>query len=91
MNKVIGVLGCGWLGLHLAKNLLEQGFTVKGTTTSKDKMDSLTHLGIDSYLIQISESEIKGNLAAFLDGIDFLIINIPTETTWQRTQRKLRT
>ena len=37
-NK-IGVLGCGWLGFPLAKDLIKQGFKVKGSTTV-----SYTHL-----------------------------------------------
>jgi 3-hydroxyisobutyrate dehydrogenase-like beta-hydroxyacid dehydrogenase len=29
----ISILGCGWLGFPLAKALLKDGFTVKGSTT----------------------------------------------------------
>ena len=34
----IGIIGCGWLGLPLAKLFLKNGFLVKGSTTSKEKI-----------------------------------------------------
>ena len=77
MNKVIGVIGCGWLGLPLALRLKEQGYTVKGTTTSGDKMDALSKSGIQPYLIQISETDIEGDIADFFKDTDILVINIP--------------
>jgi len=33
----ISILGCGWLGLPLAKAILENEFSVKGSTTSREK------------------------------------------------------
>ena len=32
----VAILGCGWLGLPLAKHLLAQGHRVLGTTTSPE-------------------------------------------------------
>lgn len=77
MNKVIGVLGCGWLGLPLAKKLLDLGYKVKGTTTSTKKLENLKKSGIDPYLIQVTENEIEGPIPTFLESLDILIINIP--------------
>lgn len=77
MNKVLGVIGCGWLGLPLAKKLVEQGFGVKGTTTSKEKMAVLSNVGIEPYWVQISETEILGDILDFLEGIHTLVVNIP--------------
>ena len=37
----ISILGCGWLGLPLAKELLDRSFEVKGSTTSSNKLDQL--------------------------------------------------
>jgi UDP-N-acetyl-D-mannosaminuronate dehydrogenase len=31
--KQISILGCGWLGLPLAKALLQKGFSVHGSKT----------------------------------------------------------
>jgi nucleoside-diphosphate-sugar epimerase len=73
----IGILGCGWLGFPLAKALLENGFSVNGSTTSTDKIASLENAGITPFLIEIVENFINGNIEEFLDKSQILIINIP--------------
>ena len=35
----ISIIGLGWLGLPLADHLIEQGYQVLGSTTSKEKSD----------------------------------------------------
>ncbi|SHI60763.1 SDR family oxidoreductase [Pseudozobellia thermophila] len=77
MTKSIAVLGCGWLGLPLAQHFLKQGFRVKGSTTSEEKLPLLERSGIPSYLIQLFETEIKGDIRAFLTDVDILVINVP--------------
>jgi nucleoside-diphosphate-sugar epimerase len=73
--KNSSVLGCGWLGKPLAISLLDAGFTVKGSTTSEEKLDNLTAVGIETYLVNISEFE------AFDDFLntDILIIAITSK------------
>ena len=56
MNN-ISVLGCGWLGKPLSISLLEEGYLVKGSTTSTDKIETLEKLDIDAYLLNIAEFE----------------------------------
>lgn len=73
----ISILGCGWLGLPLAKALIGNGFSVKGSTTSYDKITVLEQVGIIPYLLEIGENEIKGNTDQFLEQSQVLIINIP--------------
>jgi nucleoside-diphosphate-sugar epimerase len=73
----ISILGCGWLGLPLAKALLENGFAVNGSTTSTDKLLVLQNSGIQPYLIALSENETVGNLNDFLDNSKILIIDVP--------------
>jgi 3-hydroxyisobutyrate dehydrogenase-like beta-hydroxyacid dehydrogenase len=46
----ISILGCGWLGLPLAKAIVENGFSVKGSTTSTDKLTALENAGINSWI-----------------------------------------
>jgi nucleoside-diphosphate-sugar epimerase len=75
--KQISILGCGWLGLPLAKALLAKGFSVKGSTTSEDKMAVLESKGITPYQIALFQNEIKGDLDAFLFDSKILIIDIP--------------
>jgi len=76
----ISVLGCGWLGFPLAKALLQQGFKVKGSTTSVDKLESLRGAGIDSYLINLDTDVAEQATADFLRESEILIINIPPKT-----------
>lgn len=75
--KQISILGCGWLGLPLAKSLLEKGFSVKGSTTSLGKIPVLESNGIQAFQIQLSETCIKGEIDSFLGNSEILIIDIP--------------
>ncbi len=83
MMTQISILGCGWLGLPLAKALLENGFSVKGSTTSVEKLSVLENSGIQAYLILLTptlskgEGEETGNLCGFLENSKILIIDIP--------------
>jgi nucleoside-diphosphate-sugar epimerase len=77
----ISILGCGWLGLPLAKDLIEKGFTVKGSTTSMEKISVLEHSKIDPFLITLSPTlskrEEEETIEKFLNESKILIINIP--------------
>lgn len=73
----ISVLGCGWLGLPLARKLVEQGHVVKGSTTSRDKMNKLSAEGITPYEIKLYEEGVQGDLSSFLMDVELLIIDIP--------------
>ena len=73
----ISILGCGWLGLPLAKALLIKGYTVKGSTTSAEKIAVLKNAGIQSYTVSLHQDHIEGNIAELLQGSDILIIDIP--------------
>lgn len=73
----ISILGCGWLGLPLAKALLQNEFSVKGSTTSVEKLSILENTGIQPYLIALSEDKPTGNLTEFLENSKILIIDVP--------------
>ncbi len=73
----VSILGCGWLGLPLAKALLIKGYTIKGSTTSTEKIAILKNTGIQPYIISLHEEHIEGNTAELLQGSDILIIDIP--------------
>ncbi|MEC4113675.1 NAD(P)H-binding protein [Myroides pelagicus] len=75
--RTIGILGCGWLGLPLAVNLKQQGYNIKGSTTTLEKLTLLEEVGIDSYLINLNSQDYLEPLLAFLENIDSLIITIP--------------
>ena len=76
-RKKIAILGCGWLGLSLAKSLLSKGYEVKGSTTSESKLDVLKNAGISTFQIQLEEHQIIGNITDFLKETDVLVIDIP--------------
>jgi len=82
----ISILGCGWLGLPLAKALTENGFSVKGSTTSTEKIARLEQAGITPFLIEIGENGINGNVDQFLDQSQVLIINIPPKLRGNSTE-----
>lgn len=73
----ISILGCGWLGLPLAKSLLQNGFSIKGSTTSLEKISLLELEGITPYLVRLEEQKISASVADFLADSQILIINIP--------------
>lgn len=73
--KKIGILGCGWLGLSLGKQLLDQGNIVRGSTTSKDKLKRIKKEGLEAYAIQINPISITGDLDFFKD-LEVLIVSI---------------
>ncbi len=75
--KKISILGCGWLGFPLAKALLENNFSVNGSTTSTEKLLSLENAGIFPFLIELGEASINGNVSEFLEESQVLIIDIP--------------
>ena len=77
MGIKISILGCGWLGLPLAKSLLSKGYEVKGSTTSEGKLEVLKSTGILPFQIQLEEHQIIGNMEDFLKETDVLVIDIP--------------
>jgi nucleoside-diphosphate-sugar epimerase len=77
MSIQISILGCGWLGIPLAKALLQKGFKIKGSTTSGEKLEVLKSEGILPFKIELKERKVSGDIASFLEGSEILIINIP--------------
>ena len=76
-REKIAILGCGWLGLPLAKSLLSKRYEVAGSTTSESKLEVLKNAGIFPFQIQLDENEIIGNIQEFLKETDVLVIDIP--------------
>ena len=73
----ISILGCGWLGLPLAKALLGKGFSVNGSTTSTEKLSILEKAGITPFLISLDSKSVSGAIESFLQESSTLIIDIP--------------
>lgn len=72
----ISILGCGWLGLPLGKFLVENGHSVKGSTTSESKLALLSEVGVEPFLLQLSPQFEGNNINHFLTS-EILIICIP--------------
>ena len=73
--KTVSILGCGWLGKPLAISLLDEGFKVKGSTTSEEKLAVLKSHEIEPFLVDISSFE---DFEDFLN-TDILIIAITSK------------
>jgi nucleoside-diphosphate-sugar epimerase len=74
-HTAVFIIGLGWLGLPLAKQLQSAGNKVKGSTTSADKADDLNLAGIEAYQLRLNPAP-EGNLDYLLD-TDTLVINVP--------------
>ena len=85
MTPKIAILGCGWLGLPLAKSFLKKGFSVVGSTTSIDKLKSLNEIGIQALVWSLSDNHSDDSIR-FLVDIDVLILNIPPRKTGDSIQ-----
>ncbi|GAB2939920.1 SDR family oxidoreductase [Hymenobacter coalescens] len=73
----IAVLGCGWLGLPLARALAAAGHAVAGSTTTPDKLPALAAAGLTPHLLRLDPATTPAEVAPLLHGADVLIINVP--------------
>ncbi len=82
----IGIIGCGWLGLPLAKALIKEEFTVYGSTTSDSTYTTLTESNIhpckllidDKHRITCSDPDIFSS--------DIIIITLPFKRSFSEPQ-----
>lgn len=72
----ISILGCGWLGLPLGRHLVDEGYHVKGSTTTGGKVDTLRRAGIEPYRIELNPDWTGEDVEEFLDA-DLLFFNVP--------------
>ncbi len=70
--KPISIIGCGWLGLALAKDLLKNNLHVIGTTTSPSKISGLKKEGIMPICYELGD-----DLPTEICQSDIIIITIP--------------
>ncbi len=76
-NKTnISICGCGWLGFPLGIHLKNDGYEVKGSTRSPQKLAALYENGIQPFLLEVNK-KIKGNNLPLFFQSEILIINIP--------------
>lgn len=81
LGRKISVLGCGWLGLPLARELVRRGHAVKGSVTHAEKLGELAAVGILGYRLELSPGGVSfpepdAFRPDFFDA-DVLIITLP--------------
>ncbi|HUH73041.1 MAG TPA: hypothetical protein VLZ75_01415 [Chitinophagales bacterium] len=76
LNQRISILGCGWLGMPLAIELINKGHIIKGSTTSENRLSQLESNEIQAFLIDIGNKSL--DLSDFLCS-DVLIIAITSK------------
>ena len=76
--KKIGIIGCGWLGLHIGKHLSNKYEIIATNRTAYNKSE-LQSLGFKSFEIEFSDTEISNQNVnrSLLSDLDIVIITIP--------------
>lgn len=72
----VSIIGFGWLGEPLALSLKEKGYRIKGSTTSSEKLKSLSDKGLETCLLKFSPHPVGQGFQKLFD-TDILFINIP--------------
>lgn len=75
-KKTVSILGCGWLGVPLARHLISKNFLVKGSVTTPEKFEILRSAGISPFRVKLSPEEIEVDNSDFFD-CEVLIISLP--------------
>ncbi len=75
-TKSISILGCGWLGVPLARHFLTKGFSVKGSVTSPEKLDALRIWGISPFRLLLNQDSLVLDDSDFFN-CDVLVISLP--------------
>ncbi len=73
----ISILGCGWLGLTLAEQLIKEGYEVKGSVTKPEKLTLLKEKGIQPFQLELTNVSITGRDPHSFFNSDLFIISIP--------------
>jgi nucleoside-diphosphate-sugar epimerase len=71
--KTAAIIGCGWLGVQMARALIQDGWRVSGTTTTPAKTVVLLEAGIDPVLYRLGDPDPPQ--------ADLVIVNVPPSRT----------
>ena len=76
--KKLGIIGCGWLGLRLAKHFASTR-NIYTTTTSIIKKENLKAQGFEATVVVFSDHELNPNAPKweYLSELDAVIITVP--------------
>jgi nucleoside-diphosphate-sugar epimerase len=78
--KSVSILGCGWMGLPWAEQLLSMGYKVKGTTTTPEKLSLLELKGIHAFLLKEENGAWDTHTLNELIDADIIYVFIPPGT-----------
>lgn len=81
--KTVSILGCGWFGLTFAEALVEKGYVVKGSTTSKEKLENIKSIGAQPYLLNLNED---ADLPIDFFKTDALFVSVPPRAKTDNSQ-----
>ena len=74
LPRTASILGCGYLGLPLAEELVRRGWQVRGSTRTPGKLWRLRDAGVEPFLMGVPE-DVADNPRFF--GSRALVLNIP--------------
>jgi nucleoside-diphosphate-sugar epimerase len=75
--KKIGIIGCGWLGSHIAERLSDQ-YKIFVTTTSESKVEDFNSKGYHTTLVSFPDDKSKTMTAwEVASQLDSIIITVP--------------
>ncbi len=86
----ISILGCGYVGHPLAKRCIQDGWRVRGATTSESKLTRLLADGIEPYLLKLTPKLEGHGRRDFFDS-DIVVINFPPGRKRADVQRFMST
>lgn len=72
----VSILGCGWMGWPFARHLVDRGVSVRGSTTTTDKLEKLAEDGIKPHLLRLDPELTGEDLRAFFSS-EILFLNVP--------------
>lgn len=89
--KHIGIIGCGWLGLHLAKHFASTHH-IHTTTTSIIKKENLQAQGFEATVVAFSDQELNHYAPKweYLNDLEAVIITVPFSKQAQQIQLQNR-
>ena len=73
----IALIGFGWLGLPLAQKLKDNGFEIRGTTTSESKIEHLKRLKFKPKLLNLNSEIDEIAFKDFFSTVSICILTIP--------------
>lgn len=74
--KKLGIIGCGWLGSHIAEKLSNQ-YEIFATTTSESKIEELTSKGYHTTLAAFPDEASETTAWEAVPQLDAVIITVP--------------